>query len=260
MTRLIRRNRIYEQVFYEDERHYTSIVKIELRKVLPDFSILDFSPHILGDHGSRRRPDLAFVHRNYKMWVVVEIELENHSLEHHVLPQVQTFVTGRYDSTHADLLHQKDSTLDLCALKNLIHYIPPKVVVVVNSRTVLKSGWSAIENEHSAHLTYLESFRSEHDDVIVSISGYLPAPVSDRVFRLKKLNMMNSLICVQPETVPASIQNEVQLYVDQRPYTWKVLRAMDSVVFFAPGGFNVSSDRNYEVRRIGENRFQLREL
>ena len=259
MTRLIRRNRIYEQVFYEDEQHYTNIVKVELAKVLPEFSILDFSPFILGDHGSRRRPDLAFVHRNYKMWVVVEIELEKHSLEHHVLPQVQTFVTGRYDSTHAGLLHQKDSTLDLNAMENLLHYVPPKVVVVVNSRTVLRSGWSAIEKEHSAHLTFLESFRSEHDDVIVSISGYLPTPVSDRVFRLKKMNMMNALICTQPENVPAGIQDEIQMVSDQRPYNWKVIRGMDNILFLAPGGFTVRSDRNYEVRSIGDDRFQLRE-
>lgn len=260
MTRLIRRDRIYEQVFYEDELHFTSIVKLELSKVLPDFSIIDFSPYILGDQGSRRRPDLALVHRNYKMWVVVEIELEKHSLVHHVLPQVQTFVSGRYDSSHAESLYQKDSTLDLSALKNLIFYVPPKVVVVVNSRTVLKNGWSAVEKKHSAHLTFLESYRSEADDVIVSISGYLPTPVSNRVFRLKKMNLMNALVYTQPEKVPASIQDEIQMFSDQRPYNWKIVRAMDNILFVAPGGFTVRSDRNYEVRRIGEGRFQLREL
>ena len=260
MTRLIRRDRIYEQVFYDDELHYTSIAKLELAKVLPDFSILDFSPYILGDQGSRRRPDLAFVHRNYKMWVVVEIELEKHSLVHHVLPQVRAFVSGRYDSSHAALLYQKDTTLELSALKNLLDYVPPKVAVVVNSRSVLKYGWSDIEKDHSAHLTFLESFRSEDDDIVVSISGYLPTPVPDRVFRLKKMNMMNALICTQPDNVPAGIVDEIQMFSDQRPYTWSVIRAKDNILFIAPGGFTVRSDRNYEVRRIGEDRFQLHEL
>ena len=260
MTRLIRRNRIYDQVFYEDELHYTSIVKLELAKILPDFSILNFSPYIIGDQGSRRRPDLAFVHRNYKMWVVVEIELEKHSLEHHVLPQVRAFVSGRYDSSHAALLYQKDTTLELSALKNLLYYVPPKVAVVVNSRSVLMKGWSAIEKEHSAHLTFFESFRSEDDDTVVSISGYLPTPVSDRVCRLKKMNMMNDLICTQPENVPAGILDEIQLFSDQRPNTWKVVRTKDNILFLAPGGFTVRADRNYEVRRIGEGRFQLHEL
>jgi hypothetical protein len=149
--------------------------------------------------------------------------------------------------------------LDLTALKNLLFYVPPKVVVVVNSRTVLKNGWSAVETEYSAHLTFLESFRSEADDIIVSISGYLPTPVSNRVFRLKKMNMMNALVCTQPENVPASIQDEMQMFSDQRPYYWKVVRAMDNILFLPPGGFTVRSDRNYEVRRIGEDRFQLRE-
>ena len=127
MTLLIRQDRTYEQVYYDYESHFSAIVKTELAKILPGFSIVDFSPFIIGDEGSRRRPDLALVDRNYEMWAVVEVELEKHSLEHHVVPQVRTFVTGRYDNSHAVLLHRKDSTLNLENLCNLTTYLPPVV-------------------------------------------------------------------------------------------------------------------------------------
>ena len=176
MTLMIRQDRTYEQVYYEQESHFLGIVKTELSKLLPGFSILDFSPFIIGDEGSRRRPDLALVHRSYDMWAIVEVEVENHSLDHHVVPQVRTFATGRYDESHAELLHRRDSTLSLEKLRNLTLYQPPVVSVVVNSRLMLDKGWGALESDYSARLTFLESFRSEDGDVIVSISGYLPTP------------------------------------------------------------------------------------
>ena len=260
MTLLIRQYRTYEQVYYDHESHFSAIVKTELAKILPGFSILDFSPLIIGDEGARRRPDLALVDRNYEMWAVVEVELEKHSLEHHVIPQVGTFATGRYDRSHATLLHQKDLTLNLENLCNLTTYLPPVVSVVVNSRSVLEDGWDVLESDYSARLTFLESFRAEDGDVVFSISGYLPTAQPNRIIKLKKHKMMNALVCTQPRDIPAAIVDKIRMYKGKRPHTWSVLRTLDTVVFLAPGGFTVRADRNYEVLRIGEGIYRLHEL
>lgn len=260
MTLIVRQKRIYEQIYYEHEPHFSDIAKTELAKVLPGFSILDFSPFIVGDEGARRRPDLALIDRNYRMWAVVEVELEQHSLENHVLPQVRTFATGRYDASHAELLHSKDPTLNLEKLRNLTTYVSPMVSVVVNSRSVLENGWAVLESEYSARLTFLESFRSDNMDVIVLISGYLPTPPPYRIIKLKKTAMLNALICTQPEDVPADIARDMWMYWDQRPRRWQVARAKDHVMFFPTDGFTVRADRNYEVFRISEGKYQLREL
>ena len=260
MTLLIRQNRTYEQIYYDKESHFSAIVKRELAKILPSFSILDFSPFIIGDEGARRRPDLALVDRHYKMWVVVEVELETHSLEHHVTPQIQTFTSGRYDESHATILCQKDPTLDPQKLCNLTTYHPPVVSVMVNSRSVLEDGWGALESDYSARLTFLESFRAEDGDIIISISGYLPTSKPSRIIKLKKHRMLNALVCAQPEDVPADIVDEIRIYKGERPHTWSVLRTMDTVVFLAPGGFTVRSDRNYEVLQTIDETYRLHEL
>ena len=132
--------------------------------------------------------------------------------------------------------------------------------MVVNSRSVLKDGWDVLESDYSAHLTFLESFRAEDGDVVVSISGYLPTPQPSRLIRLKKHKMMNALVCTQPNDIPAAIVDKMRMYSGERPYTWRVLRTMDTVVFLAPGGFTVRADRNYEVRRKDEAMYQLHEL
>lgn len=260
MNLLIREHRTYEQVYYNEESHFSAIVRTELAKILPGFSILDFSPLIIGEEGARRRPDLALVDRNYGMWAVVEIELEKHSLEHHVVPQIRTFATGRYDMSHATLLYHKDTTLNFESLCNLMRYFPPVISIVVNSRSVLKDGWDSLESDYSARLTFLESFRAEDGDVVFSISGYLPTAQPNRIIKLKKHRMMNALVCTQPMDIPATIVDEIRMYTDERPHTWPILRTSDTVVFIAPGGFTVRADRNYEVLKIGEGTYQLHEL
>jgi hypothetical protein len=260
MNLLIRQHRTYEQVFYDNELHFTDIVKIEMSKVLPGFAILGFSPFIIGDEGTRRRPDLALVARNYSMWVVVEVELENHSLDHHVVPQIQAFVSGRYGESHADLLYERDPSLSQDRLRELVKFVPPIVSVIVNSRSVLNDGWEVLESEHSAQLTFLESYRSQDGDVIVSVSGYLPAPQPRPIARLRKQEMMNALFCSRPTDIPAALGDSIRMYWGERPHVWQILRTMDSVVLLAPGGFTVRPDRNYEVLQTDDGRFRLQEM
>ena len=260
MTVLIRQSRRYEQVYYDQEQHFQSIAKKQLTKLLPHFAILEFSPFVLGDEGIRRRPDLAIVDRNYGMWVVVEVELESHSLNHHVTPQVQTFATGRYDESHARTLNEADETLELDYLYNLIFYSPPLVAVIVNSRSVLEKGWTALEEEYSARLTFVESYRASDGDVVISVSGFLPIRPPKSIVRLKKHPMLNALVCHQPKNFPSMIDEEMCIYIDDRPYRWEVLRTKDTVVLLVPSGFAARHDRNYEVFEVEDGRYVLRQL
>ena len=183
-----------------------------------------------------------------------------HSLEHHVVPQIRTFATGHYDKSHAELIHQQNLELNLERLINLTTYVPPVVIVVVNARSVLDDGWEILESDHSAQLTFLESFRSQDGDVIVSISGYVPTPPSRRIIKLRKHDMMNALVCTQPMDIPAEIVDKMRLYWGERPYIWRILRTKDSVIFLAPGGFAIRADRNYEVHRLSEGEYRLHQL
>lgn len=260
MNLLLRRGRLYEQVHYNSEVQFRAVAKSSLARVLPDFSILDFSPYVLGDDGRRRRPDLAIVHRQYRLWAVVEVELEHHSLQHHVVPQISTFCTGRYDESHAALIHDRDASLDLNHLSNLTAYTPPVIVVIVNSRAVLRAGWRTLESEYSARLTFVESFRSNHDDTITRLSGYRPSPPPRRSIRLKKQQMMNALVCTRPNEVPAQLTDEVKVLYEEQPRLWKILRTGDTVLFLPPAGFMVKEGRNYEMRFDEGTGYELRPL
>ena len=191
------------------------------------------------------------------MWVVVEVELEHHSLFHHVEPQIRAFVTGRYDSSHARLIYEKDNSLNLESLNNLIFYFPPLVTVVVNSRSVLDKGWASLESDYSARLTFLESYKADNGDVIFVLSGFLPAPRPRKIVRLKKHAMLNALVCDVPVEIPAGVTDFVEIYFQNRIYRWSVLRTKDSVVLLAPAGVSLRTDRNYEIHLTGDNEFFL---
>lgn len=104
MSLLIRNHMVYEPILYDNEAHFEEIAKKQFAETFDQFLVVDFKPLVLGDQGIRRRPDIALVHRQYQMWIVVEVELEHHSLDHHVFPQMQVLASGAYDDSHADYL------------------------------------------------------------------------------------------------------------------------------------------------------------
>lgn len=257
---LIRQRRTYRQVYYGREAQFSRILQVELPKLLPEFSLVPFSPYIQGDEGSRRRPDMALVARNYSTWIVVEVELESHSLAHHVIPQVRAFASGRYERSHAVMLHDKDPTLDLDSLVRLVEHYPPAVAVIVNSRSVLQDGWDQIETDYSARLMFLESFRSEDGDVIVAVSGYTPTVRTKRLMHLRPQRLINALICSDPSSVPADAADAIELTWEDQVFLWQIIRTKDAVLFFPPGRFDVRWDRNYEIIHTTSVGYQIRQM
>ena len=260
MRSLIRQERIYQQVMYDSESHFEDVVRSEIPKLLTNSRLLKFSPYVIGDEGLRRRPDLAIVDDNYRMWAVVEVELDRHSLEGHVIPQVKAFASGNYGAVHADSLYKQDDTLDLDRLRNLTLYCQPHICVIVNSRSVLDDGWRILETDHDARLVFLESFRAEDDDPIFYVSGNIPNPPGGARIALAKPSMLNALQSSKSSAVPPSITTNAILYWKETPQLWEVIRTGDRAVFLPPGGFTIRDDRNYEIREVDRERYELREL
>ena len=80
----------------------------------------------------KHRRDLALIDPQYRYWWVIEVELIGHSLQGHVIPQVRTFVEGRYDKTHAAALAKRSKKLDPQKLAAMMLGEAPNVVVISN--------------------------------------------------------------------------------------------------------------------------------
>lgn len=260
MTMLIRNRMSYEQIFYDNERHFADIAKKHLVDILPDFHVVDFTPFVLGNDGIRRRPDLALVHRRHQMWVVVEVELEHHSLEHHVLPQMQALTTGIYEVTHAEYLSKACPDIEIDRAKELVTYTSPQIATLVNSRGVKKKGWAILETDLQVKLMFLEIYRSKTDDTIFSLSGYIPHIAPQRITGAKTHGMLNALVCPNPDAISVSADGELRMYADDRPTYWRVLKTADSAVLIPKQPLTLRRDRNYEIRQAEDGHLLLRLL
>lgn len=260
MTTLIRNHQLYEKVFYNNERHFEDIVKKQLAEILDDFIVIDFKKLVLGDEGIRRRPDLALIHRKYKMWVVVEVELEHHSLHRHVFPQMQALASGNYDYSHAKRMAEATEKIDLASAKNMVAYVPPRVVTLVNSRGVLKKGWNILESELQVNLTFLEVYRSDIGDSIFSLSGYTPQINPERIVGVKTHAFMNALFCANPDSIPLASSGLLRMQFEGVPTNWQVLKTADSAVLIPNRSLALRKDRNYEILRAENGNLVLRSL
>jgi hypothetical protein len=76
--------------------------------------------------------DLALIHKTLSHWFVVEVELVDHSLEHHVLPQVRCFRYGEPEGSCVSSLVRAFDILTREQAISLLRHIPRYVAVVGN--------------------------------------------------------------------------------------------------------------------------------
>lgn len=81
--------------------------------------------------GRKSRADLALVAPDASHWFVIEVELVSHSLEQHVLPQLQVLRYGRWED---DCISTLASSLDISRGQavNFLDNVPKRVAVVAN--------------------------------------------------------------------------------------------------------------------------------
>ena len=118
-----------------------------------------------------RKPDLAMIARDNSHCFIVEVELLSHSLERHVLPQVQAFRYREPQKECASIL-SRELNIDIGAAHTLIDRVPRAVVVVANGGN---SQWEHSLAAHQTQLLTVLRFISATGQEAFEISGSLLA-------------------------------------------------------------------------------------
>ena len=254
---IIRNTQKYEQVFHPLETSYEDVVRQQLRHCLPTFHVVKFAPFVQPPEGRRRRPDLALVHKDYRLWVIAEVELEHHSLQHHVRPQIEAFSDTSFSERHVRTLKKNEPQLDSARLKDLVLYSPPEIAVIVNSRSVVDKGWTELEVELDAHLMFIELYKSPSEDVLVTFSGWLPEAQPRLLSTARKVPMLNALKCRRTDLLPIN-DGTLRMRYEERPLDWSCTLLADGAILI-PLGSNVTvkEGRNYEIVRTDEGHIRL---
>ena len=153
------------------ESDFESIVRNHAASLFPEYYTVPFQVRVESENDIRK-PDLALIDKQYRHWWVVEIEMAHHSLQGHVLPQVETFARGRYGPEHAEYLAGHSTAIDLEQAIDMIRGAQPRVLVIVNQST---PNWTEHIHRLEGLLTIIEVFRSSRNQHVLRINGDNPA-------------------------------------------------------------------------------------
>lgn len=232
MPRIVYGNATFEPVSSRSwyERDFEAMVLARAAQIFPRWICVPFYMSVEGPDGTVRKPDLALIDTHYREWWVVEIELHHHDLYAHVLPQIEVFVSGRYEAAHAGWLASKHPTLNRDRLAEMMLGVPPQVLVVVDS---LSTDWAGPLAAAGAKLAIAEPFRNVADEHLLRINGMQPEPLGETLTRcsrhLRRLWRVES-----PAALPAELPDGgYSIEYEDVAVVWSVVRAQD-MVFLKP--------------------------
>jgi hypothetical protein len=185
MPRLLVADRWYDAINSHSwyEREYENLVVDRSGVLFPDWLCVRFTTIVEGEDGGRNKPDLALIDRHYRTWWVVEVELAHHDLYGHVLPQVETFKTGRYGADHADALLRARPELDGGRLRAMMSGEHPEVLVIVDAPV---EAWRGPLRSAGIALAIVEPFRDSSNHLILRLNGHQPQPPSALLTRCSR--------------------------------------------------------------------------
>lgn len=172
MAKILHNGEWYEQLstkaLYEEQ--YERLLEQHAEVLFPNYVFAKFKMTVSSETSSAKA-DYALVHRTYKDWWIVEVELGHHSYLGHVLPQVETLATARYDDGTAEYLAKEAPTLNRSRLESMIRGEQPRVLVVVNAAM---PEWSRDLKRYGALVTVVEVFRSRYNQHLYRLNGEHP--------------------------------------------------------------------------------------
>jgi len=245
--------------YYETEFERT--IRQQVSAVFPDYYTSSFKLEIHTDQKEARKPDLAMVHKDYRNWWVVEVELSGHSPSH-VLEQVSVFTQGVYNSIRiANYLKDKNSEennvqLDYNKLQDMIRKQQPRVLVIVDEP---QSEWESMLSKYDASVCVFQVYRSTIGDESYRLNGKYPECYYGESHCRYSPIMPNLLEVFSPSLLGVNAGEEVCLFYNDKSTRWKRIDEGRSVFLRLIGPVNpLPTNKSYVLFKDVHSRIIIR--
>ena len=151
--------------FYEDA--YVKSILFASGELFPGYFCGPFSSSVESEYGTHQ-PDLVLIDKLYRNWVIVEAELEHHSLSGHVEPQIRCFMNGLYTDSHVDQIHALFPTTSRTEVKRLVRTMQPEVAVIAPE---IRERWIPVLKSLGATLTVFQVYENDHGERLYAVDG-----------------------------------------------------------------------------------------
>ena len=225
--------------------------------LFPGYVCAPFNELVESPHG-QSRADLALVDRRYRGWVVVEVELDHHSLSRHVEPQMRRLSNGRYEDRHAQALHRVNPFLDRLKTEVMVRSAAPEFMVIVPKET---TEWRATLSNMGIKLTTLQVFASRTGRRIVQQGGDRPREWEDEIVTRLLRNDGFAARGLQVES-PGNLSylDRVSIISDGQLTTWRVVRTKSQMFIFPDGRFEPQQSGSLALTADNDGNLVLKEV
>ena len=258
--------RLYYKAEWFDEISPSALAETEFESLLvsnadiirPDSVIVPFKKTVYSPESSARA-DLAIISKDYRHWVVVEVELAKHDLHSHVIPQVRTLCEASYNQECADYIHGKCPNLDPKQLAQMALGDSPDVLVLVNKPD---EKWREELRRYGAHMMVFEIFRSLSNRHIFVIDGQPPRPAQSVLSELSfELLVPRCLKVSSPAALPVLEHDEkLAVLVDEQLTYWDRFQTATEVYLSPVGNMPINPGKKYALMRRENGQYAIQEL
>lgn len=255
MSRLLSNGEWFDAVAPESiyETDFEGILLRDSEYLYPSYIAAKFKRRVESEHGIGI-PDLALIDRQYREWLVVEVELSIHQLRGDVERQVAIFATGAYGRAHAEYLASANVNLQLNSLIEMMRGRQPRVMVIVER---LKPAWIEALAKWDALVSVVELFRSPRG-YMLRVEGARPEPPQGVVSMCRLDRSLNWLTVDSPASLGVAPGEELKIWMGDGITIWH-RRDSGSRVWLVPARRNplAPSGSEYELLRRQDGSFQL---
>ncbi len=228
MARILIKNEWFSELspnaLYESE--FEDIVINEASKIFENFFVSEFKTNVTSEEDIAK-PDLAIIDKQYRGWWVVEVEMNNHSFENHIIPQVKKLSKGDYGEPQVEYLCNKNTLLLKKQLFDMMKGTPPQVLVVLNKPMPT---WKQVLSTLGVKICIVEVFRSDQNRYAFRVNGEYPVISTDYVSdcRLDKL-IPRFLVVSSPAGLKISNGDTIQIQFENCITEWERIDCQNKV-------------------------------
>lgn len=235
------------------ETEFENIIVSRADILFPDYYLVPFKVTVESEHGSRR-PDLALIDRRYRHWWVVEVEMAHHSLNGHVMPQIEVFAQGYYGTEHVEYMASHSNSLDPALLADMVKGAQPRVLVIVNQNT---PSWFESIHRLGGLLTIVEIFRSENNRHILRLNGDHPMGEAVELISYCRLDLRlpRFLQIDSPAALGITHGEQLSIGFGDGITDWERLDTADQVWLNPVTRNPLSANQDYQILKDESGRF-----
>jgi hypothetical protein len=241
------------------ERHILQHVK----SLFPDDHVFPFKQTITSKSAVRgKKPDLAFIRKDFSAWGLIEVELSEHDLAH-VFDQTEVFLDGEYNSGElAEYVKKQMKThcrklVPEKRLTALFRAYRPLVFVIADEHA---AEWQSELSRRGVGFCVLEIYKTTTGGHIYRTVGQYPRAVVQHADCRRHESMANMLeIIGNFEFTKAAKEGEIEISFEMSLTRWKVIDDKGKRYLRFLGKMNpLSPNETYGLFKDKSNRYYFR--